>query len=50
MEEVLAIALMALETGSAGPDPSAERTSETPAREIPVSAASRRRAPPSPRA
>ena len=29
---------------------SAERTSETPAREIPVSAASRRRAPPSPRA
>ena len=41
---------MALETGSAGPDPSAERTSETPAREIPVSAASRRRAPPAPRA
>ncbi len=52
MDEVLAIALLPAEAGTvAGPDAGAPRSpAEPPAREIPVSAPPRRRAPPAPRA
>jgi ATP-dependent Lon protease len=49
MDEVLAIALLPLETVPEAP-PSPERATGPPAREIPVTAPHRRKAPPAPRA
>ncbi len=51
MDEVLAIALLPAEPAPAAePTPAAARPAETPAREIPVTAPSRRKVPPAPRA
>jgi ATP-dependent Lon protease len=51
MDEVLAIALLPLDTSPAPESaPAAPRPPETPAREIPVTAPSRRKSPPTPRA